>query len=278
MLLSDRILGKLSRRRDDAGEAAEVFVQPNRGLLADALSRPLGLVALAAMVLGGLILYASWGEGGAGWPADYALMILFVAVAAFVVVVLRAGEPKLPRPSGGFEPHHAPPEPVETVMPQRRPARRTAKAPAAAPATGRAAAPAALAAEPDAPVTLDGGSSFESYRRALLYYQRINDQRGQGEVLRRLGHLAKSKNRLQDSRDLYISARSCFREVGDSYAEAAVLLDLGQVLEAMGEHETAGAAFREANRSLLDVAISSNEPAPAQDRRRRPPVFDHAAD
>ena len=93
---------------------------------------------------------------------------------------------------------------------------------------------------------------------------------GQGEMLRRLGHLAKARGHLKESREFYMNARSCFRKIDDHYAEAAVLLDLGQVLESLDEHDAASAAYRDANRALLDVAMNSGD--------RHNDIQAHAAD
>ena len=56
-----------------------------------------------------------------------------------------------------------------------------------------------------------------------------------------------------------MNARACFRNIDDHYAEAAVLLDLGQVLESLDEHDAASAAYRDANRALLDVAMNAGD-------------------
>ena len=98
-----------------------------------------------------------------------------------------------------------------------------------------------------------------NFQQALVHYVDSGDFHGQGEVLRRLGHLAKGRGHLKESRQFYMNARACFRKIDDHYAEAAVLLDLGQVLESLDEHDAASAAYRDANRALLDVAMNAGD-------------------
>ena len=115
-------------------------------------------------------------------------------------------------------------------------------------------APAAVKSVPD-----PTDDEVATLQKALVHYAGSNDFHGQGEVLRRLGHLAKARGHLKESRDFYMNARGCFRKINDHYAEAAVLLDLGQVLESLEEHDAASAAYRDANRALLDVAMNTGD-------------------
>ncbi len=118
---------------------------------------------------------------------------------------------------------------------------------------------AAAAAQPiqvfDEPQEDDEIAGFE---RALMHYAERDDYHGQGEILRRLGHAAKGRGHLTESKEFYLKARECFRKVEDQYAEAAVLLDLGQVLESLGDNDAGSAAYRDANRALLDVAMNAS--------------------
>jgi hypothetical protein len=114
--------------------------------------------------------------------------------------------------------------------------------------------PAEIVAAPD-----PADDEVSNFQQALVHYVDIGDFHGQGEVLRRLGHLAKGRGHLKESRQFYMNARACFRKIDDHYAEAAVLLDLGQVLESLDEHDAASAAYRDANRALLDVAMNAGD-------------------
>ncbi len=247
-------------RKSGAGAArtedfSDVFMQPSGGLLTDALRRPVGLAALGGMALAGVALYTGQPFQGA-LPTPYLLVLLFVAAAAFLAVVLR-GET---RPARRLARAKVAGEAVEQ-LPRRAAGEgepRSRRRSAAQAGQARSAASVEAAAPAPARRTVKR-NSFEGYRKALLHFQNANDPKGQGQVLRQLGQLAKDKGRLEDSRDCLINARNCFRQVGDGHSEAAVLLELGHVLERLGDQETAGAAYREANRSLLHAAIDGGK-------------------
>jgi hypothetical protein len=133
----------------------------------------------------------------------------------------------------------------------------------AEPAPAKPPVPAQALVEPDeiiaAPDPDPVDDEVTNFQQALVHYVNTGDFHGQGEVLRRLGHLAKGRGHLKESRQFYMNARACFKKIDDHYAEAAVLLDLGQVLESLDEHDAASAAYRDANRALLDVAMNAGD-------------------
>ncbi len=249
----------------DSGPHHDVFRQPEKSLLEEAVGRPLGIGALLILVLAGGVFAANHFMWTLDRVSDYALLAFFVAGGILLAVLLNSGEPRSVRfkPNrqnrealpdeefviGGFE--EAAPADL-TFKPYQRQQGLAEEAPVRAPIPA-----AATAAKPHA-VAVEHDDEVAGYERALLHYAERGDLHGQGEILRRLGHTAKTRGHLSESREFYVNARNCFKDTGDHYAEAAVLLDLGQVLESLGDQEAASVAYRDANRALLDVAMNSS--------------------
>lgn len=250
----------------DVGEAPiDVFEQTEKSLLGEALSRPLGIGAALA-ILSATALFAA-NHFMFGWKRidDYALVAFFVAGGVLLSIVLRSGDPKVtPRKRSVAKRDE---EEVQELLLDKVAATPQPEALAprsvglADPASARAPIPPGASVNPLAAEIGAEGSDDEvsGYQRALVHYVDQGDLHGQGEVLRRLGHLAKARGHLKESREFYVNSRNCFRKIDDHYAEAAVLLDIGQVLESLGEQDAAGAAYRDANRALLDVAMNTGD-------------------
>jgi tetratricopeptide (TPR) repeat protein len=206
---------------------------------------------------------------------DFALAGLFLGGGVLVSVLLRSGDTSSPIRKKSKPPRSAPARDVELVLddevefelPEVELGARSglAEAPAAsAPRLQVASSTPRKNAGTKRPASLSPVQAVEddeiaSLQKALVHYVDGGDLHGQGEVLRRLGHTAKSRGHLRESQGFYMKARDCFQKIGDHYAEAAVLLDLGQVLESLDEHDAASAAYRDANRALLDVAMNSGD-------------------
>lgn len=252
-----------ARNADRSIDASDVFDQPEKSLLAEAFSRPLGIAALLLLVLAAGAFMANHFMWAMDRVNDFAMVGLFVAGGILLSLLLRSGEPKpgraksvrLKREAVVIEPD-APTgfgqleEEGEVIGLQSRGL-------AEEPASG-APIPAGAAATQPHVVDAEQDDEVAGYERALLHYAERGDLHGQGEVLRQLGHTAKTRGHLAESREFYVNSRNCFKETDDHYAEAAVLLDLGQVLESLGDQDAASAAYRDANRALLDVAMNSS--------------------
>ncbi len=245
------------------GESSlDVFEQPERSLLGEALARPVGFCSALVLVLAGGVFVANHFILRMDRIDDFALVAFFVGGGGLLSVLLRSGETtavsqkrvRSSRPAEARgelileEPFGDRQENVMATGLAEPPATETLVPSAAlvAPATVR-----------QAPDPVD--EEVATLQKALVHYVDCGDFHGQGEVLRRLGHLAKARGHLKESREFYMNARSSFRKIDDHYAEAAVLLDLGQVLESLEEHDAASAAYRDANRALLDVAMNSGD-------------------
>lgn len=272
-------LPRLSKEHGLAVEFGEppidVFEQPDRSLLGEALSRPLGLCAALGLTVAIGIFAANHFMFGWEKIDDYALVGFFVAGGILLSIVLRSGDPNAsPRKRARRSRRVVGSDDLvldDAVVDQQSESLAVADhGNNTNPAPIRAPAPEAMspAFEEIDPLVDDDEAS--GYQKALVHYLDQGDLHGQGEVLRRLGHLAKSRGHLQESREFYVNARNCFRKIDDNYAEAAVLLDLGQVLESLGDQDSAAAAYRDANRSLLDVAMNAGD--------RQDTVQAHAAD
>ena len=263
------------RRERRIEPVSDVFEQPERSLLGEALSRPLGIAA-ALTIIGSAGTFAANHFHFQYHRVDgFALVGLFFGGGLLLSMLLRSGDTSAPsrkfgaalRPmEDGLRPID---DDVELTLDDaveedeeeellvhhlhQRPG--LAEGPRAAPPVPPAALvePNAVKAAPD--VVDDEVANFQ---QALVHYANAGDYHGQGEVLRRLGHLAKGRGHLKESREFYMNSRACFRKIDDHYAEAAVLLDLGQVLESLDEHDAASAAYRDANRALLDVAMNNS--------------------
>lgn len=239
--------------------ASDIFDQPEKSLLGEAFGRPLGIVAL-------LVLIGALGALGGNhfvWNMDrindFAMVAFFVAGGILLSLLLRSGEPrpamtKVKRtnrqPDLVLEDDFDAPE-SETLSHRRQGLAEASAASAPVPK-------AATAVPPHAVVSPEQDDEVAGYERALRHYVARGDLHGQGEILRRLGHTAKTRGHLGESKEFYVNSRNCFKETNDHYAEAAVLLDLGQVLESLGDHDAASAAYRDANRALLDVAMNAS--------------------
>ena len=253
---------------------SDVFEQPERSLLGEALARPVGLFSAFLILISIGVFVANSFYLKMDRIDDYALVAFFVGGGVLLSLLLRAGDPNSSRKPDRSRAGR-PVAPDDDLILEEPFA--MAGQPAAAPGLAEAAPesspvpPAALVpakAVKPAPDPVD--DEVASFQRALVHYVDAGDFHGQGEVLRRLGHLAKARGHLKESREFYMNARGCFRKTDDHYAEAAVLLDLGQVLESLDEHDAASAAYRDANRALLDVAMNSGD--------RNNAVQAHAAD
>ena len=249
---------------------SDVFEQPDRSLLGEALLKPIGLCAalliiasIGAFVANHFFLYMDR-------IGDFALVGFFVGGGILLSLLLRTSD------SNVAAQRRTRAEPVvegddDLVLTESFPkaSERDLKPGLAESAPAQAAisppsappVPAAALVDPKSvkPVPDPVDDEVATFQKALIHYVDSGDLHGQGEVLRRLGHLAKGRGHLKESRDFYVNARNCFRKIGDNYAEAAVLLDLGQVLESLEEHDAASAAYRDANRALLDVAMNSGD-------------------
>jgi hypothetical protein len=248
----------------DVDPSSDVFRQTEKSLLGEAFSRPLGVGALLVLVLAIGMFAANHFMWSLDRVGDYALVAFFVSGGILLSLLLRAGEPRVAN--------------AQRVRPKREPLiedeLQLGNAAAIYPTTSNvrplrpgfaedaspSGVPVPAAATAAIPLTVDPEQDDEvaGYERALLHYAERGDLHGQGEILRRLGHTAKSRGHLSESREFYVNSRNCFKETADHYAEAAVLLDLGQVLESLGDHDAASAAYRDANRALLDVAMNTS--------------------
>ena len=264
---------KDSAGRVGLGEApSDIFEQPERSLLGEALARPVGLgsallIAVSAGVFAANFFYLHMDRIG-----DFALVAFFVGGGVLLSILLRAGNPNTSRERGRAG--RAMTREDDLILDEPF---AVADGPAAAPGfaeptSASTPVPPAALVPPKAvrPVPDPVDDEVASFQKALVHYVDAGDFHGQGEVLRRLGHLAKGRGHLKESREFYMNARGCFRKTDDHYAEAAVLLDLGQVLESLEEHDAASAAYRDANRALLDVAMNSGD--------RHNAIQAHAAD
>jgi tetratricopeptide (TPR) repeat protein len=248
----------------DSDFGNEFFKQTSSCLFGEALGSKLGLVSLFGMILAGGGYALNYFVLRSGIWDDYALVLMLVAGAGMVIAMLRGGTPARPK----ARVVKIPTTKVERVeQAAAEPAFRTASDPS--PRELREA-PSAYNRQQNRAAAAIPEHDLEGYQNALLHYRKAGDMHGQAEILRRLGHLAKSRGHLKEAREFYVNSRRCFNQIGDNYAEAAVLLDLGQVLESLGEQDAAGAAYREANRALLDVAMDHGG---GQDM-----AYDHAAD
>jgi tetratricopeptide (TPR) repeat protein len=243
--------------------ASDVFEQPEGSLISEALRKPLGLFAALAIVVAAGVFAANHYIFQMKRIDDFALVGFFVGGGLLLSILLRSGDPKT---ASRKRAQRQPPRSDELALDSPREAAKPAAAVSkkrvglAEPPAAAAPIPAgAVASSAQAPAPLDEDDEVGSFQRALVHYVETGDLHGQGEVLRRLGHLAKARGHLRESREFYMKSRNCFRKIDDHYAEAAVLLDLGQALESLGDQDAASAAYRDANRALLDVAMSSGD-------------------
>lgn len=257
--------------RDVLGETpADILDQPERSLLGEALAKPVGLIAALLLLASGGVFLVNHFYLFMDRINDFALVGFFVGGGVLLSMLLRTGDPgaaartetarKAPARSRSAE-IESDDLILDTPFEQKTGA-------ASARGAGLAEAPASVTPIPPAalidpkavrPAADPADNEVASFQKALVHYVQTGDFHGQGEVLRRLGHLAKARGHLKESRDFYMNSRACFRKIDDHYAEAAVLLDLGQVLESLDEHDAASAAYRDANRALLDVAMNSSD-------------------
>ncbi|MEZ5932918.1 MAG: tetratricopeptide repeat protein [Alphaproteobacteria bacterium] len=257
--------------RDAPGEPVlDVFEQPERSILGDALSKPVGLVAALLIVVAMGVFLTNHFYWHMERINDFALVGFFVGGGVLLSMLLRSGDapaavpkataklPSAKRKKSRRSSEQKGELVLETTFEQ--PNEHAALGLAEAPAAG-SPVPAAALIDPKAvkPASDPVDNEVASFQKALVHYVQTGDFHGQGEVLRRLGHLAKARGHLKESREFYMNARAAFRKIDDHYAEAAVLLDLGQVLESLDEHDAASAAYRDANRALLDVAMNSSD-------------------
>ena len=266
---SSRASKSNTRRERRTEPASDVFEQPDRSLLGEALSRPLGIAAALTIIGSAGAFVANHFHFQHERVDDFALVGLFVGGGLLISMLLRSGDSSASskkfgaalRPmedDGELTLNDALMEDEEEellVQHQHRHQPGLAEGPRAVPLVPPAALvePKAIKAVPD-----PADDEVASFQQALVHYANAGDYHGQGEVLRRLGHLAKGRGHLKESREFYMNSRACFRKIDDHYAEAAVLLDLGQVLESLDEHDAASAAYRDANRALLDVAMNNS--------------------
>ncbi len=276
-----------------------VFEQNEYSLLGEALRKPIGLLSALLLVVSAGFFIANQFYLYLDRLNDFALVGFFVGGGVLLSVLLRAGDSPSPSVSipkksstvsspaatrAGAASQElimeyadaalaAPEKPKKTFLERRKKASTKRKetfpekeergltfgfaeaSPAKPPVPPEALVePEEIVAAPD-----HVDDEVANFQQALVHYVDTGDFHGQGEVLRRLGHLAKSRGHLKESRQFYMNARACFRKIDDHYAEAAVLLDLGQVLESLDEHDAASAAYRDANRALLDVAMNAGD-------------------
>ena len=242
----------------------DVFEQTERSLLGEALGRPVGFLAAVILTCAAGTFIANHFYFQMKRIDDFALVGFFVGGGLLLSVLLRAGEssPATKKRIGKTRPAE---RETELVLEQPRPFENPRESKAAIglaePAAATAPVPPDALVHPEAvkPAPDPADDEVASFQKALVHYVDAGDFHGQGEVLRRLGHLAKARGHLKESRDFYMNSRNSFRKIDDHYAEAAVLLDLGQVLESLDEHDAASAAYRDANRALLDVAMNSGD-------------------
>lgn len=239
---------------------SDVFEQSEKSLLAEAFGRPLGVIAILVLILAVCALAANHFLWVFDRVNDFAMVAFFVAGGVLLSLLLRSGEPRSEQSARRQQRYGQESELVfedeqadeGLVSPRRKglSEERAAGVPVPAAATRAAVQPATALSEVDDEVA--------GYERALLHYAERGDMHGQGEILRRLGHAAKKRGHLDESKEFYVNSRNCFKSTNDHYAEAAVLLDLGQVLESLSDHDAASAAYRDANRALLDVAMNTS--------------------
>ncbi|MEL6962206.1 MAG: tetratricopeptide repeat protein [Pseudomonadota bacterium] len=284
---------KGSNGRDGLDDlSSDIFEQNEHSLLGEALRKPVGLLSALLLVASAGLFIAN--QISFHWDRinDFALVGFFVGGGVLLSVLLRAGDtaaaPRSLAKKGSMPSRPAQDAervtetliieddaPASTVVEQAKTTVSLERRQAAFPEHGKQNVPIGLAetapatppvppealVEPDdivaAPDPID--DEVSNFQQALVHYVNAGDFHGQGEVLRRLGHLAKGRGHLKESRQFYMNARACFRKIDDHYAEAAVLLDLGQVLESLDEHDAASAAYRDANRALLDVAMNAGD-------------------
>ena len=245
----------------DTEPSNDVFVQTEKSLLSEAFGRPLGLAALALLFAALAAFAVNHFMLAMDRVNDYAMVALFLAGGLLLSILLRSGEPRTVRTRSSRRER----EPSEDDLvieddpgsPGMDFPARQHRGLAEEPASGAPIPAAAMAETLHSVEEVEQDDEVVGYERALIHYAERGDLHGQGEILRRLGHVAKSRGHLGESREFYVNSRNCFKETGDHYAEAAVLLDLGQVLESLGDHDAASAAYRDANRALLDVAMNS---------------------
>ncbi len=244
----------------DAEQANDVFEQPERGLLSEAFGRPLGIFALVLFLLSLGAFAANYFILAMDKINDFAMVALFISGGLLLSILLRSSDPNATRAKPRHQQRDSDASDLLILEEQEasqlgvvgHPRRGLEEAPSSG-----APIPAAATAETLHSMDIEQDDEVAGYERALLHYAEKGDLHGQGEILRRLGHTAKSRGHLGESREFYVNSRNCFKETGDHYAEAAVLLDLGQVLESLGDQDAASAAYRDANRALLDVAMNS---------------------
>ncbi len=242
----------------------DVFEQPERSLLGEALGRPVGFCSAFVLVVAGAVFVANHFFLRTDRIDDFALVAFFVGGGGLLSVLLRSGDATTSARKRTRAHSRSAEARGEIILEDSFEDRReehvlatglAESSPLAAPIPkGALVEPEAVRLAPD-PVD----EEVTTLQKALVHYVDSADPRGQGEVLRRLGHLAKARGHLKEGREFYMNARSCFRKIDDYYAEAAVLLDLGQILESLEEHDAASAAYRDANRALLDVAMNSGD-------------------
>lgn len=240
----------------------DIFEQPERSLLGEALGRPVGLCSALVLAIAGGVFCANHFFLYMDRINDFALVAFFVGGGGLLSVLLRSGDVKAASQKRSRRSRSAELEGdlvLESPF-EERGERAMAAGLAESPPTMTPVPSAALVESAAVrPAHDPGDEEVATLQKALVHYVDGRDPHGQGEVLRRLGHLAKARGHLKESREFYMNARSCFRKIDDHYAEAAVLLDLGQVLESLDEHDAASAAYRDANRALLDVAMDSGD-------------------
>ena len=253
----------------------DVFEQPDRSLLGEAFGKPIGFAALLLIIGSAGLFIANHFMLYMDRIGDFALVGFFVGGGILLSLLLRASDPNVAARKRRLTEKVIEEDEgdliLETAFEER--AQPAMAAPGLA-ETARSAAPTPPAAPPAAPPVPAAAlvrpeavkpapdpvdDEVATFQKALVHYVEAGDFHGQGEILRRLGHLAKSRGHLKESRDFYMNSRNAFRKIDDNYAEAAVLLDLGQVLESLEEHDAASAAYRDANRALLDVAMNSGD-------------------
>lgn len=248
----------------DADMSSDYLEQSEKSLLREALGRPLGILSL-------FLLFAAVSAFAANhfmWTmdrvSDYALVAIFVSGGLLLSILLRSGDSRTRRPKANRQMRGNPLHEDEIglgvinnraeddmVIGLHRDRGFAEASPAGAPIPM-----AAMQKVPEVDSS-DQDDEMAGYERALIHYAEKGDLHGQGEILRRLGHVAKGRGHLNESREFYLKSRDCFKKTDDQYAEAAVLLDLGQVMESLGDHDLASAAYRDANRALLDVAMNT---------------------
>lgn len=290
---------KGSNGRDGLDDlSSDIFEQNEHSLIGEALRKPVGLLSALLLVASSGVFIANQVYLHLDRINDFALVGFFVGGGVLLSVLLRAGDTAsapIALAKKGSAPTRraqdterpattliieddvtvelAPGEtneaarverrqvafPQQTAFPQTDEQNLHLGLAETAPA--KPPVPPEALVEPDdivaAPDPID--DEVSNFQQALVHYVNAGDFHGQGEVLRRLGHLAKGRGHLKESRQFYMNARACFRKIDDHYAEAAVLLDLGQVLESLDEHDAASAAYRDANRALLDVAMNAGD-------------------